>query len=158
MSFFLFFTLSVREDKPLDKYTQWTPGNRVLTMMLSRKGVDGELISKKIDLGDSVLSSLAAEGITKLELLHALKNGDVRLFHHLTFPRAKPKTYYIDVEIDDRNFGVIAEISTGFTEISAFGAPVENTSNEVYLVVGTLSSVLLILFLMFRRLFKRFAD
>tara|TARA_B110000211_G_C14078295_1_gene553226 strand:- start:940 stop:1416 length:477 start_codon:yes stop_codon:yes gene_type:complete len=158
MSFFLLFTLSVREDKPLDKYTDWMPGNRVLSLMLERKNPDGKSIPKKIDLLKAVPDSLESNGITRLELLHALKKGDVQLFHHLTHPRAKPKSYYIDIEINDKSFGIIAVISTGYTEIVSFGAPILNTSNEVYLVVGVLSSVLIILFLMFRRLFKRFAD
>jgi len=158
MSFFLFFTLSVREDKPLEKYTDWMPGNRVVSMMLSRKGVDGERLAKKIDLLKSVPDSLEANGITRLELLHALKSGDVNLFHHLTFPKSQPKTYYVDIEIDDKKYGIVALISTGYTEIVSFGAPVKNTSYEAYLVIGVILSVLTILFLMFRRLFKRFAD
>ena len=102
--------------------------------------------------------SLESNGVTRLELLHALKNGDVELFHQLTHPRAKPKSYYVDIEINDKPFGIIAVITTGYTEITSFGVPVVNTSNEIYLVMGVLFSVLTILFLMFRRLFKRFAD
>jgi hypothetical protein len=158
MTFFLLFTLSVREDKPLDKYTDWMPGNRVLSQMLERKNPDGKSMSKKIDLIEAVPDSLTSNGITRLELLHALKKGDVQLFHQLTHPRVKPKSYYIDIEINDRDFGIIAQINTGYTEIVSFGAPISNTSNEVYLVVGGLSSILLILFFMFRRLFRRFAD
>jgi hypothetical protein len=156
MSFFLFFTLSVREDKPLDKYTDWMPGNRVLSTMLERKNPNGKSQSKKIDLVEAVPDSLKASGITRLELLHALKKGDVQLFHQLTHPRAKPKTYYVDIEINDRSFGIVALITTGYTEIISFGVPVANTSNEVYLVAGGLIAILTILFFMFRRLFKRF--
>jgi len=158
MSFFLFFTLSVREDKPLDKYTDWMPGNRVLSLMLERKNPDGKSMAKKIDLLEPVPDSLKSNGITRLELLHALKNGDVQLFHQLSQPRAKPKTYYLDIEINGKSFGIVALINTGYTEIVSFGLPVSNTSYEVYLVLGGLFGVLTILFLMFRRLFKRFSD
>ena len=158
MSFFLFFTLSVREDKPLDKYTDWMPGNRVLSMILERKNPEGKSIAKKIDLLLPVIDSLKSNGITRLELLHALKKGDVQLFHQLTHPRAKPKSYYLDIEINDKSFGIVALISAGYTEIASFGPPVNNSSNEVYLVLGCLFGVLTILFFMFRRLFKRFSD
>jgi|TARA_B110000261_G_C13054427_1_gene345582 hypothetical protein len=158
MSFFLFFTLSVREDKPLDKYTDWMPGNRVISMMLSRKGVDGERLAKQIDLLKAVPDSLEANGITRLELLHALKSGDVNLFHQLTSPKSTPKSYYIDIVVDIGKYGVVALISSGYTEIVYFGIPVENTSYEVYIVLGVIIGVLTILFVMFRRLFKRFTD
>lgn len=121
MTFFLFFTLSVRKDKPLDKYMEWLPNTRVVSMILERTDAQRKVYPKKVEFTTSASQKITDLNLTKLEVLHALKEGDVEFFHDSTFAREKPKQYYVLVEINDEDYFTIAQIHTGYSEITNFG-------------------------------------
>lgn len=121
MTFFLFFTLSVREDKPLDKYMEWLPNTRVISMILERKDAQRKVYPKKVDFTTQATQKIAQFDLTKLEVLHSLQEGDVEFFHDSTFARQKPKQYYVLVEINDKDYFTIAQVHQGYSEIVNFG-------------------------------------
>ena len=55
--------------------------------------------------------------MTKLEILHALKDGDVEFRHNLSKPRERPKQYYILIEINDSEYSLLAKIHPSYSEI-----------------------------------------
>ena len=58
MTFFLLFTLAVREDNPLQKYMSWLPNNRVISMVLEWKNAVNEFYPKKIVFLEKAKSEL----------------------------------------------------------------------------------------------------
>lgn len=158
MSLFLLFTLSVRQDKPFEKYMEWTPGNRVVSLVTEMKDAEGNARSKSIELIEGVQDSLTAHSISKGELIHSIHSADVEFFHQLTLPRQRPKQYYVLVNILDKEYGVLIHTNDRYTEIVSFGQPIENSSNMVYLVYLASFAFCLIVFLLFRNLFKRFKE
>ena len=49
MTALLLFTLSVREDKPLETYMAWTPNNKVISMITERITAQNKVYPKRID-------------------------------------------------------------------------------------------------------------
>ncbi len=121
MTLFLIFTLSVREDKPLDKYMEWLPNNRVLSMILERTDAQNKVYPKHVEFLDSTVNAIDEFGITQLEVLHALKDGNVEFSHDRTKPRQSPKEYYVLVEINDIEYFVMARVFVGRSEIFEIG-------------------------------------
>ena len=121
MTLFLIFTLSVREDKPLDKYMEWLPNNRVLSMILERTDAQNKVYPKHVEFLDSTVNAIDEFGITQLEVLHALKEGNVEFSHDRTKPRQSPKEYYVLVEINDIEYFVMARVFVGRSEIFEIG-------------------------------------
>lgn len=121
MTLFLIFTLSVREDKPLDKYMEWLPNNRVLSMILERTDAQNKVYPKHVEFLDSTVNAIDEFGITQLEILHALKDGNVEFSHDKTKPRQSPKEYYVLVEINDIEYFVMARVFVGRSEIFEIG-------------------------------------
>ena len=58
MTAFLFFTLSVREDKPLEKYSEWFPNDRVISMITEMRNAQNKVYPKRIDFIDSAAIAL----------------------------------------------------------------------------------------------------
>lgn len=126
MTIFLFFTLSVRKDKPLEKYMEWTPNNKVISMVLERKDAQNKFHPKKIDfVGDTKLT-LDDLNLTELEVKHAMREGDVEFSNDSTMPRANPKQYFIEVEINDSAYFVVAKVYKGLSEITSLGKIEDN--------------------------------
>ncbi len=121
MTLFLIFTLSVREDKPLDKYMEWLPNNRVLSMILERTDAQNKVYPKHVEFLDSTVNAIDEFGITQLEILHALKDGNVEFSHDRTKPRQSPKEYYVLLEINDIEYFVMARVFVGRSEIFEIG-------------------------------------
>lgn len=121
MTLFLIFTLSVREDKPLEKYSEWLPNNRVISMILERKGAQNKVYPKQIEFLDSAIQAADKYGITQLEITHALKEGDVEFSHARSKPRQNPKEYYVLLEINGEEYFTLARIFTGRSELFQFG-------------------------------------
>lgn len=117
MTAFLFFTLSVREDKPLEKYSEWFPNDRVISMITEMRNAQNKVYPKRIDFIDSAAIALNSLKLTKLEVLHALKDGDVEFRHNLSKPRQRPKQYYILIEINDSEYSLLAKIHPSYSEI-----------------------------------------
>ena len=74
MSAFLFFTLSVRQDKPLKKYLSWVPNPKVISMLTEIRNAQNKTYPKRIEFVDSALTALNALELTKLEVKHALRD------------------------------------------------------------------------------------
>ena len=121
MTAFLLFTLSVREDKPLETYMAWTPNNKVISMITERITAQNKVYPKRIDFVDSAVTALDELELTKLEVLHALKDGNVEFSHDLSEPRSNPKKYYILLEINDQDYYVVVRVLTGYSEIFMLG-------------------------------------
>lgn len=121
MTAFLIFTLSVREDRPLDKYMEWLPNNKVLSMILEVRDAQGNVYSKKINYSDTASQQMVDLNITPLELQHALKDGDVEFSHEKSKPRSKPKQYYILVEINNLEYFTVVTLKNNQTLITEFG-------------------------------------
>lgn len=121
MTLFLIFTLSVREDKPLKKYMEWLPNNRVLSMILERTDAQNKVYPKHIEFLDSANQAIQTHNVTELEVIHALKDGDVEFSHDRTKPRINPKEYYILIEINGEEYYTLARVFTGRSEIFQFG-------------------------------------
>lgn len=158
MTFFLFFTLATRSDKPFEKYSEWLPGNRVISMLLEMKNFDGDNSPKQIYWLEGVEEQMDDFKISKLEVVHGLKNGDVEFFHHLTDPRSNPKEYYVLIDIDGVKYAVQASSKVKYTDINAITKPIPNESNMIFWVLSGFILVITVIVLMFRRLFKRFTS
>lgn len=126
MTIFLLFTLSVREDKPLQKYMSWLPNNKVLSMVLEWKNAMHESFPKRIEFLDMAQEGLKKHKLTELEITHALKDGDVEFMHDLTLPRQNPKQYYILIEINDVEYYTLVQVFKGRSEIIELGLPIED--------------------------------
>lgn len=126
MTFFLLFTLTVREDKPLQKYMSWLPNNKVLSMVLEWKNAVNEFYPKKIIFLEKAKSGLDKYKLTELEVTHALKDGNVEFMHDLTLPRQKPKQYYILIEINDIEYFTLVHVFKRRSEIIDFNFPIED--------------------------------
>lgn len=121
MTFFLFFTLSARSDKPFEKYMQWTPNQKVLSNILERTNPKNEVFPKRVDLLESTKQKVEKLNVTELEVLHSLREGDVEFFHDLTLPRQKPKQYYILIEIGEIEYFVLTKVHHNYSDIIDFG-------------------------------------
>lgn len=118
MTAFLLFTLSVRQDKPLEKYMDWFPNDRVISMITERTNAQNKVFPKRVDFIGSAVTALETFELTKLEVLHALKDGDVEFSHDRTKPRETPRQYYVIIQINDVEYALIAKVQTGYSEIS----------------------------------------
>lgn len=137
---------------------EWTPGNRVISLVTEMKDAEGNPRPKSIDLLEGVQDSLTKHSISKNELIHSIRKADIEFFHQLTLPRQRPKQYYALVNILDEDYGVILHTNTKYSEIVSFGVPTPNLSNTIYLVyLGSLLFVVIV-FILFRKLFKRIKD
>lgn len=123
MTFFLLFTLTVREDRPLKKYMSWLPNNKVLSMVLEWKNAVNEFFPKRIEFLEKAKSGLKKNKLTELEVTHALKDGDVEFMNDLTIPRQKPRQYYILIEINDIEYFTLVHVFKSRTEIIDFNIP-----------------------------------
>ena len=121
MTFFLFFTLASRSDKPLEKYMQWTPNQKVISNILERTNPKNEVFPKRVDLLESTKQKVEKLNVTELEVLHSLREGDVEFFHKLTLPRQKPKQYYILIEIGDIEYFALIKVHQNYSDIIDFG-------------------------------------
>ena len=121
MFFFLFFTLSVREDQPLKKWSQWLPGNKVKSMILDRYTADGKTVNKNILFSDSTKIALKKLGLTELEVKFNLRDADVKFFHDKTQARKNPKTYYLTEEINQLNYYTVIEVEQSHSYVIEFG-------------------------------------
>lgn len=117
MSVFIYFTLNSREDKPLDKWVQWMPSNRVVAMLTSIELADGKTIQKPLQLDSNLTKTIQCYGITELEISRALPKADVYFSHDLTKPRQKNKQYVISSEINLEEYYFLAEIRNSHTFI-----------------------------------------
>ncbi|MBL57293.1 MAG: hypothetical protein CMP61_08900 [Flavobacteriales bacterium] len=123
MTFFLLFTLSLRKDKPLEKYMSWLPNNKVISMVLEWRNAVNETYPKKIIFLEKAQDELEKLKLTQLEVTHALKDGDVEFMHDLTLPRQTPKQYYILIEINEIEYYTLVHVFPGKSEIIDFGIP-----------------------------------
>jgi hypothetical protein len=121
MTAFLLFTLSVRKDKPLEKYLNWLPNPKVISMLTEIKNAQNKVYPKRIEFIDSAINALSTLQLTELEVKHALRDGNVEFSHELSKPRAKPKQYYVLIEINDLEYFLIAKTYIGRTEIFQIG-------------------------------------
>lgn len=121
MSLFIFFSLSVRPDDPLKKWSQWFPSNKVKAMVLDREVATGETVPKNIIYSDAASESLKCLSISELEVRHHLRDGDVQFSHEKTKTREKPKKYYIEETINKKQYFVVVEINQTHSFITEFG-------------------------------------
>ena len=121
MSAFIFFSLSVREDRPLDKWLQWLPENKIKAMILDQPLADGKMIPRAFEYTASADSAIAENGITRMEVRHYLRAGDVVLSHEKSLPRNTPKQYYIEEEINHKRFFVVIEVHRNYSLVTEFG-------------------------------------
>jgi hypothetical protein len=117
MSAFLLFTLSVRSDKPLEKYLSWLPNSKVISMLTEIRNAQNKTYPKRIEFVDSASLALDLLQLTELEVKHALRDGDVEFMHDLTKARNKPKQYFVLLEINDFEYYIVARSYIGRTEI-----------------------------------------
>ncbi len=125
MTFFLLFTLSVREDKPLEKYMEWLPNNRVISMILERKDAQNKSFPKRVDFLEKAQIGMTDNNLTQLEVLHALKSGDVEFSHDSTKAQAKPKQYYVLIEVNEVEYYVLAQVHPNYSDIIEIGIPLK---------------------------------
>jgi hypothetical protein len=117
MSAFIYFTLNSREDKPLEKWMQWYPSNRVVAMLTKIELADGKTLPKPIQLDSVLLPEIQCYKITPLEISRALPNAEVYFSHDLTQPRLKNKQYVVSTQINLETFYFLTEIRTSYTFI-----------------------------------------
>ncbi len=121
MFFFLYFTLSVREDQPLKKWGMWLPENKVISMIMDRYTADGNIVNKNILFSDPAKIAVKNAGLTELEVKHNLRDADVHFFHDKTQARKKPKTYYLTEEINQQEYSVLIEVTETHSYVTEFG-------------------------------------
>lgn len=121
MSLFLFFSLSVRQDDPIKKWTQWLPANKVKSMILDRHTATGEMLAKNIIYTDVAKNSLKELNITELEVRHGLNEADVIFSHDLTKSRAKPKQYYLSFEYLNKQYFAVIAVTEKYSNILQLG-------------------------------------
>jgi hypothetical protein len=117
MSAFIYFTLNSREDKPLDKWMQWFPSNRVVAMITTIELADGKTLPKPLQIDSVLIPEIQCYKITPLEISRALPNAEVYFSHELTQPRQKHKQYVISAEINLETFYFLTEVRTSYTFI-----------------------------------------
>lgn len=100
---------------------EWTPNNKVISMILERRTADNKTYPKRIDLLENVKVKLKENNLTELDLKHALKDGDVEFSHDSTFARKKPKQYYILIDINEQPYFTIVQVKNQYSEIVNFG-------------------------------------
>lgn len=97
---------------------EWLPNNRALSMITEWKNATNEVFPKRIEFIDSAVTALNKLELTELEVIHALKEGDVEFSHDRTKAREKPKQYYVLIEINDIEYYLIAKVLKGYSEIT----------------------------------------
>lgn len=117
MSAFIYFTLNSREDKPLEKWMQWYPSNRVVAMLTKIELADGKTLPKPIQLDSVLLPEIQCYKITPLEISRALPKAEVYFSHDLTQPRLKNKQYVVSTQINLETYYFLTEIRTSYTFI-----------------------------------------
>lgn len=90
-------------------------------MILERTDAQNKVYPKHVEFLDSTVNAIDEFGITQLEVLHALKDGNVEFSHDRTKPRQSPKEYYVLVEINDIEYFVMARVFVGRSEIFEIG-------------------------------------
>lgn len=121
MTVLLLLTRSAAVDDTESKGWAWLPGNRVISSVLERIDAQGKAHPKVIKFTAYADSSMKALGVTRLEVIHNLRDGDVEFSHDKSKPRNNPKRYYISEEILGVTYFVVAEIQRTHTEIIEFG-------------------------------------
>lgn len=121
MSVFIFFTLSYRQDKPLNKWIEWLPGNRVESMITEIDLADGKKLNKRITIEDNLQCDLDCYSITLLEISQSFKDLDVYFSHDLTLPREKIKQYVVSSEVNLQEYFFVVEVYPGYSNITKIG-------------------------------------
>lgn len=121
MLLFLLFSLSVRQDDPLKKWSQWLPGNKVKAMILDRENATGDVLAKNIIYSDSAKLSLEKFNISELEVRHGLREAEVVFSHELTAARENPKKYYLEFELLKTAYFAQIAVQQQYSEVLLFG-------------------------------------
>jgi hypothetical protein len=121
MSFFIYFSLAVRQDDPLKKWGQWMPSNKVKAMILDRETASGT-VPRVIDFTEGAKTKMNSLNISELEVQHGLRDADVKFSHEKTKPRENPKKYYLTEEINKTPYFVVVEVSRQYSTVIEFGA------------------------------------
>lgn len=118
MTVFIIFTLSFRDDNPLEAWLGWLPERRVLTMVNEHVLADGKRKPKAIEYSPIAECALKAYNLSPLEISHALKKGDVFFRHDSTFVQEKPKKYVLEIEVDFQPYFVQVHIERAYTLVN----------------------------------------
>lgn len=121
MSLFLVFSLSVRQDDPIKKWTQWLPSNKVKSMILDRYDATGGTLAKNIIYTEKAKNSLIELNISELEVRHALQDADVEFSNDLTKARENPKQYYLSFEYLKENYFAVIAVNETYSEVIQLG-------------------------------------
>jgi len=121
MSFFIYFSLAVRQDDPLKKWGQWMPSNKVKAMILDRETASGT-VPRIIDFSEEAKYKMNVLNISELEVQHGLRDADVKFSHEKTKPRENPKKYYLTEKINKNSYFVVVEVSRQYSTVIEFGA------------------------------------
>ena len=121
MFLFLLFSLSVRQDNPIKKWTQWLPGNKVKAMILDRYEATGGTLPKNIIYSEEAKLSLTELQLTELEVRHALNDADVNFSHEWTKAREKPKQYYLSFEYLKKEYFAVIAVNEKYSNVLKLG-------------------------------------
>ncbi len=111
-SIFIVFSLMVREDDPLNNNAvSWLPGNRVKSAIME----------SKLSLSDSVQCLAACHNTSKIQITKGIYDGDVEFNHERTNVHKAPKTYYIEIPLNNKNYFVTVDVRPSSTTVTDFG-------------------------------------
>lgn len=121
MFLFLLFTLSVREDKPLKKWLEWLPENKVKSMILDRQTFAGQVLPKAIIYSNSALIQLNNLGLSEMEVRYSLSDAEVCFSHVKTKARSTPKEYYLISSINRKEYYFLIAVHSQYSMIIELG-------------------------------------
>jgi hypothetical protein len=111
-SIFITFSLMQREDDPLNNNAvSWLPGNRVKSAIME----------SKISLSDSVQCIATCHNTSKIQITKGIHDGDVEFNHDRTNVHKAPKTYYIEIPLNNKEYFVLVDVRTATTVVTDFG-------------------------------------
>ncbi len=122
MSLFLLFSLSVRPDDPLKKWSQWLPSNKVKTMIMDRELATGTVVAKEMRYTEEALAVMECEQLSKLEVRHNLRDAEIFFSHEKTNAQATPKLYYLEETIHDKAYFAVVAATQNYSKVVEFGS------------------------------------
>ena len=90
-------------------------------MILDRYTATGEIVNKNILFENVALQKVQEYGLSELEVKHNLRKAEVKFFHDKTQARKKPKTYYLEEEINLENYFIVVEVTETHSNVIEFG-------------------------------------
>lgn len=91
-------------------------------MILDHPTASGQILARPFKYSPEADSALSDLKVNKVEVRHYLRDGNVVLSHDKTKPRENPKQYYIEEEINRKDYFVVVAIYPSYTLVKEFGA------------------------------------